>query len=97
MLALPRRPTAVFAANFPMMTGVLRAVKEGGLRCPYDVHVVSSDDSEWLDVFEPPITTVAQPSYAMGQQAAELLLKRLKRPARKFQTIVLNPELHLRP
>jgi DNA-binding LacI/PurR family transcriptional regulator len=80
-----------------MMTGVLRAVRESGFRCPQDVHVVSSDDSEWLDVFDPPITTVAQPSYTMGQRAADLLLNRLKHPARKFQTVVLKPELHLRP
>jgi DNA-binding LacI/PurR family transcriptional regulator len=97
LLALSPRPTAIFAANFPMMTGVLRALKEGGLRCPEDVQVVSSDDSEWLDVFSPSITTVAQPSFAMGEHAADLLLKRMQQPSRKFETIVLTPELHVRP
>ena len=91
------RPTGIFASNFPMMTGALRAVKERGLRCPEDVQVVSSDDSEWLDVFSPPITTVVQPSYAMGENAADLLLKRIEKPNRKFETIVLPPELHIRP
>ena len=90
------RPTGIFASNFLMMTGVLRAIKEKGLRCPQDVQVVSSDDSEWLDVFSPAITTVVQPSYAMGEHAADLLLKRMKQPSRKFETIVLSPELHLR-
>jgi LacI family transcriptional regulator len=97
MLKLSPRPTAIFAANFPMMTGVLRAIKVTGLRCPQDVQVVSSDDSEWLDVFDPPITTIAQPSYAMGQHGADLLLKRLEHQSRKFQTVVLRPELRLRP
>jgi DNA-binding LacI/PurR family transcriptional regulator len=97
MLTLPSRPTAIFAANFPMMTGVLRAIKEASLRCPEDVQVVSSDDSEWLDVFEPPITTVAQPSYDMGQHAADLLLKRIDHPSSKVETVVLRPELHFRP
>jgi DNA-binding LacI/PurR family transcriptional regulator len=89
-------PTGIFASNFPMMTGVLRAIKEKGLRCPEDVQVVSSDDSEWLDVFSPAITTVAQPSYAMGENAADLLVKRMLQPSRKFETIVLTPQLHVR-
>ena len=79
-----------------MMTGALRAVKERGLRCPEDVQVVSSDDSEWLDVFSPPITTVVQPSYAMGEHAADLLLKRIEKPSRRFETVILAPELHVR-
>src|SRR5437868_9932000 len=52
-LDLPHPPTAIFAVNFLMMTGVLRALQERGLRCPQDVEVISSDDSEWLDVFTP--------------------------------------------
>jgi LacI family transcriptional regulator len=96
LLELQPRPTAVFASNFLMMTGALRALKERGLRCPEDVQVVSSDDSEWLDVFSPPITTVVQPSYAMGEHAADLLLKRMEQPSRKFETVVLPPELHIR-
>jgi LacI family transcriptional regulator len=96
MLDLSPRPTGFFASNFPMMTGVLRSIKEKGLRCPEDVQVVSSDDSEWLDVFSPAITTVVQPSYAMGENSADLLLKRMQQPSRKFETVVLTPELHVR-
>lgn len=97
LLELSPRPTAIFAGNFLMMTGTLRALKERGLRCPTDVHVVSSDDSEWLDVFTPAITTIVQPSYSMGEHAADLLVKRMQQPTRRFENIVLNPELHIRP
>ncbi|HET8547633.1 MAG TPA: LacI family DNA-binding transcriptional regulator [Bryobacteraceae bacterium] len=96
LLDLSGPPTAIFAANFLMMTGVLRALKERGLRCPQDVQVLSSDDSEWLDVFSPPITTVVQPSYSMGERAADLLLKRMQQLGRKFETVLLDPELHVR-
>jgi len=95
-LNLEEPPTAIFAANFLMMTGVLRALKERRVRCPEDIEVMSSDDSEWLDVFEPRISTVVQPSYAMGSRAAELLLKRIKTPGRKFEEIILEPELRIR-
>src|SRR5262249_13184256 len=48
-LDLPEPPTAIFAANFLMMTGVLKALQERHVRCPRGVEVISSDDSEWLD------------------------------------------------
>jgi len=95
-LELPARPTAIFTANFLMMTGVLKALQERRLRCPQEVEVMSSDDSEWLDVFEPRISTVAQPSYEMGTESAKLLLDRIKEPNRRFEQIVLRPQLMLR-
>ena len=52
--------------------------------------------SEWLDVFEPAISTVAQPSYEMGTESAKLLLKRIKTPNRHFEQLVLQPQLMLR-
>lgn len=89
--------SAFFAANFRMMTGLLRALQERGLRCPQDVEAASSDDSSWLDVFQPPISTIVQPSYEMGERSADLLLARIKEPERPFQRIVLKPELRVRP
>ena len=90
------QPTAIFAANFLMMTGVLRALQERGIPVPQQVEVASSDDSEWLDVFTPAITTVALPTYDMGQQAADLALARLKDPKRPFTKVVLEPALRVR-
>ena len=95
-LDLQQPPTAVFAANLLMMTGLLKALKERKIACPSHVEVMSSDDSEWLDVFEPAISTVSQPSYEMGSKAAQLLLKRIKTPKRRFEQIVLTPELMIR-
>ncbi len=89
-------PTAIFAANFLMMTGVLRALKERKIAVPKKVEVASSDDSDWLDVFSPAITTVEQPSYEMGENAADLALKRLTDPARPFTKVVLKPSLRIR-
>ena len=96
LLSLPEPPTAIFADNLMIATGILRTLQERNLRCPQDVEVVSSDDAEWLDVFQPPITTVVQPSYQLGVQAGELLLKRIRHPKRPRQQILLRPELKVR-
>jgi DNA-binding LacI/PurR family transcriptional regulator len=96
LLDLPEPPTAVFADNLVVATGILRALKERQRRVPEDITVLSSDDAEWLDVFTPHITTVVQPSYELGFQAAELLLKRIKHPKRPYQKVLLKPQLRIR-
>lgn len=96
LLSLPEPPTAIFADNLLITTGILRTLQERKLRCPEDMEVVSSDDAEWLDVFRPPITTIVQPSYELGVQAAETLLKRVRHPKRPQQQLLLRPELKVR-
>jgi LacI family transcriptional regulator len=96
ILGSPQPPTAIFTDNLVVATGLLKALQERGLRCPEDVEVVSSDDAEWLDVFRPPITTVVQPSYDLGAQAAEVLIKRMKHPKRPVQKVLLRPALKVR-
>ncbi|MEZ5402342.1 MAG: substrate-binding domain-containing protein [Bryobacteraceae bacterium] len=96
MLDLSSPPTAVLTANFLMMTGALRVLRSRGLRCPEDVEIVSWDDSDWLDVFSPPITTVVTSSYAMGRNAAAMLLERISDPELPPRQVVLMPELRVR-
>lgn len=74
LLSIKPLPTAIFATNNLMTVGLFLALKEFKLRCPEDVAVVGFDDVVWLSAFKPTLTTVAQPSYELGRQAAELLL-----------------------
>jgi LacI family transcriptional regulator len=96
LLDLPEPPTAIFADNLVLSTGILKAFRERGVRCPEDIEIVSSDDAEWLDAFLPPITTVVQPSYELGAQAADVLLRRIRHPRRPLQKLLLKPELRVR-
>ncbi len=95
-LKLKDRPTAIFADNLTHTSGILRTLKESGLRVPDDMEVMSSDDAEWLDVIQPAISAVIQPSYDLGTKSAELLLKRLRYPNRKHEMILLDPKLKIR-
>jgi LacI family transcriptional regulator len=97
LLAMPDRPTAIFATNNLMAIGLMRAVAERGLRCPADVSVACFDDFEWASVFHPRLTTVAQPAYEMGSTAADLLLVRLAgRAPAEPERRVLTPTLVVR-
>jgi LacI family transcriptional regulator len=93
LLDLEEPPTAMFVDNPMATTGVLGALREKGLSCPTDVEVLSSP---WLDMFQPPISAIVQPSYEVGTRAAELLLKRIAHPKRAHEVILLKPELRIR-
>lgn len=75
LLALPERPTAVFAANDLMAIATLEAARDIGLRVPEDLSVVGFDDVPEAALTTPPLTTVAQPIQRMGSEAIALLIE----------------------
>jgi LacI family transcriptional regulator len=97
LLSNTGRPTAIFSANNLMVIGVMKAIRDLGLSCPGDVSVASFDDFPWADVFEPHLTTIAQPVEAIGEQAAQLLLNRLEGLSPEApQKLVLQGRLTIR-
>jgi LacI family transcriptional regulator len=62
-----------------MAYGVLRAAEERGLVVPKDIALVGFDDEAPSAHVHPPLTTVRQPSFEMGQVAIQLLLDLLAR------------------
>jgi DNA-binding LacI/PurR family transcriptional regulator len=67
--------TAIFAASDVMAFGVIRALLEAGRRIPEDVSVIGFDDVELSTIVNPPLTTIHQPRYEIGQAAVEILLR----------------------
>lgn len=77
LLELPALPQAVLCANDLMALGVLRRLREAGIRVPEDVALVGMDDIEQARISSPALTTVSLLASERGRIAAELLLKRL--------------------
>lgn len=96
LLDVSPRPDAVFVANNVMTVGTLRAVADAGLRIPDDIAVVGFDEMSWSRLLSPPLTTVAQPAYDLGLEAARLLLSRLTGYDGAAREVVLAPSLHIR-
>jgi DNA-binding LacI/PurR family transcriptional regulator len=67
--------TAVFTANDTMAFGAMRAFAEAGRRIPEDISVIGFDDIELAGIVNPPLTTIFQPKYEIGQAAVEILLR----------------------
>ncbi len=66
--------TALFVQNDRMAMGALQALRERKLRVPQDVAVVGFDNIPSSRYFDPPLTTVHQPSYELGRAGARLLI-----------------------
>jgi len=97
MLTAHTRPTALLVTNNRLAIGVLGTIKELRLKIPDDVALVVFDDLELFELHTPPITAVAQPAYAMGYKAAELLLKQSANDSlATTQVITFHPELIVR-
>jgi DNA-binding LacI/PurR family transcriptional regulator len=90
------RPTALFVAANMMMVGALAAIRESGLRIPQDISIVGFDDLPWAPLLDPPLTTVAQPTYELGKRAVELLLKRIEAPDKPAEQVRLKTKLLIR-
>jgi LacI family transcriptional regulator len=96
LLALKKRPTALFVCNGLMMAGALEAIAAHGLKIPKQIGIVGFDELPLADVFNPPLTIVRQPAYEVGRCAAELLLKRIEDGTRPMTSLKLLPELIIR-
>ncbi len=96
LLNLTTPPTAIFAANNMLALGTLQALHERGKRIPEDMAVVGFDDLPWAGSLWPPLTTVAQPTYQLGHEAARLLLRRIAEPTAPIESVVLKTQLMIR-
>ena len=96
LLALPDRPTAIFASNDSMAFGAMEAIREAGLRIPPDVSVSRFDDTPQAVGVSPTLTTILQPLEEMGRQAVQMLLTYIEDPERPFEYRELPTELVVR-
>ncbi|TWJ06678.1 LacI family DNA-binding transcriptional regulator [Altererythrobacter ishigakiensis] len=69
LLDRPERPSAIFASNDEMASGVLHAAYRLGLEVPSDVELIGFDDSPTASHVWPPLTTVHWPVEEMGYLA----------------------------
>jgi len=95
-LSLDSPPTAVFCTNNLMTLGCYEELHKRRINIPEDMAIIGFDDMPWAVALDPPLTAIKQPSYELGVNAVELLLKRLRKTNGNTMHMVLNPELIIR-
>lgn len=72
------KPTAIFPTSNRLLMGAMKVLKEKQVQIPEDLSVVAMDDTEWLEFFEPSITTVDVAIEQMAKLTVDLLLSRIE-------------------
>jgi DNA-binding LacI/PurR family transcriptional regulator len=92
---------AVFACNDQMALGLMQAARNLGKRIPEDLAVVGFDDIPESAFYYPPLTTIRQGLYELGQAAVQTFVRireaeQKGEPAPSAQTVWLQPQLVIR-
>ena len=72
------KPTSIFISGSSMALGALKALKEIDLNIPEDIKLVSFDNLEFTETTQPPLTTLNKVEEIIGEQAAKMLLRKIK-------------------
>jgi len=96
LLSRDPRPTAIFAPNDLVATGVLSAADELRLPVPEQVSIVGYDNTHLAAIRHISLTSVDQPRRDMGRVAAELLTARIEDPTRVARQNLVVPHLVVR-
>ncbi len=99
LLDLPagERPDAFFCLNDPIAVTALQIVKERKIKVPDEISIIGFTNEPVSGFIEPSLTTVSQPSHAMGIKAIELFIEQRQDPE-NFQpvTAVMKTDLIIR-
>jgi LacI family transcriptional regulator len=95
-LELPERPTAIIAINDLLAVGAIRAISDAGLQIPNDISLLGYDDIAMAKYMVPSLTTVSKDVSTLGRTAVKLLLARIQRPERSYQTVERPTRLIIR-
>ncbi|HEY4209503.1 MAG TPA: substrate-binding domain-containing protein, partial [Puia sp.] len=98
LLASDERPDGIFASVEKLAVQVYHACRELGLEIPRDVKVIGFSNLVTASLLSPSLTTIAQPAYDMGKEAATILFRRLEKKyiLRPDDRVILPARLEVR-
>ena len=92
----PSDPTAILCYNDLCAFGALLGLADRGIVAGRDCAVIGFDDIAEAALYRPALTTIAIDARRIGEESANLLLRRIKDPKGAAESIVLPPKLVVR-
>lgn len=88
--------TAVFVTNYEMTMGAVIGINELGIHMPKELSMIGFDNLQFARACSPKLTIVSQPTEAIGEKVAQMILSRLgvgKETEEKTVTLKLQTEI----
>lgn len=97
LLAMKKRPDALFAISDRMAIGAMLAIKKKGLRMPQDIGLIGFNNEPVTALVTPQISSVDMSSFELGKAAAKLFIETMHHHEDMSQTEkILKPKLFIR-
>ncbi|MGB8191794.1 MAG: LacI family DNA-binding transcriptional regulator [Chitinophagaceae bacterium] len=98
LLKRKNRPDGIFASVEKLAITTYHVCRELSLNIPQDVKIISFSNLETASLLNPSMTTITQPAYDIGKEAAAILFKALDKNkiAISNEKIMLKSELIIR-
>lgn len=78
LLDLPKRPTAILAANDLLAIGAIQTAQGAGIEVPRDLAVIGFGDTPYAELFSPKLTTLRVPTKQIAQDCVNIVLERIQ-------------------
>jgi LacI family transcriptional regulator len=89
-------PDAIFSASDYSALGALMYLKENGFNIPDDVAVFGFSNVPFTKFIDPPLSSIEQFPYKMGEAAAQLFLDEVGDKNFQPRTVEIMPEMVIR-
>lgn len=84
------KSTCVFVGNNWLLDKVYLALREYKNQIPNEIGIIGFDSLEWSELAIPSITTIVQPTYKEGEEAAKILIDRIEEKNEELPNKILE-------
>lgn len=91
-----KKITAIFVNSDVMTIGVVKALNMTKIKIGKDIALVAFNDTNITQNINPPITSLAQPIYLIGEKVTQMLIKMLRNEDIKEKHVFFKPKLVIR-
>jgi LacI family transcriptional regulator len=96
LLALKRRPDAVFCYNDLTAIGAMQAALDAGLGIPEDIAFIGCGNFRYADYLRVPLSSIDQSTRELGAAAGKMALALVEKPDQAAKTVTVEAKLIVR-
>jgi len=97
LMSLNQKPEAIFTATDQLSTKCLAILNKLGYQIPNNIALIGFSNTDLADVLNPPLSTIHQPAFEIGNLAAKQLLSLIgSKIDNTYETILLETEIQVR-